>query len=266
MDPLLTKYQQFPNKMLKCLQELFECKNTKNMLANTIFEKSTSMTKVYYLLILTSLINESVAICQTIDPWKNIYSESAWTARDKWQKSNELIELLKIKKNSVVADIGSHEGYMTYKLSKIVGDSGRVYAVENRIPMVGLMQLKTKEKGISNIRPVFAPKDDLGLPSDSLDAVIILDTYHEVINYDVLLKNVKMALVKDGLLLICEPIADVRKLSSRTEQTKKHEIGIGYVLKDLDKAGFKVLFKKEDFVDREKVKGDKMWVIVAAKK
>lgn len=212
------------------------------------------------------MVNWPDAISQTIDPWKNIYSESAWAARDKWQKPSELIQLLKIKKNSVVADIGSHEGYMTYKLSKIVGDSGRVYAVENRIPMVGLMQLKTKEKAISNIIPVFAPKDNLGLPSDSLDAVMILDTYHEVTNYNVLLKNVKKALVKDGILLICEPIADERKKSNRTEQMKKHEIAIEYALQDLDKAGFKVLIKMENFIDREKIKGDKMWVIVAVKK
>ncbi len=212
------------------------------------------------------MVNRPDAISQTIDPWKNIYSESTWNDRDKWQKPIELIELLKIKKNSIVADIGAHEGYMTYKLSKIVGDSGRVYAVENRINMVGLMQLKTKEKGITNIQPVFAPKDDMGLPSDSLDAVMILDTYHEVINYDVLLKNVKNALVDDGLLLICEPIADERKRLNRAEQAKKHEIAIEYVLQDLDKAGFKVLIKRENFIDREKIKGDKMWVIVAAKK
>lgn len=224
------------------------------------------MARVCFLLILISLVNRPDAISQAIDPWKNIYSESAWNARDKWQKPIELIELLKIKKNSVVADIGSHEGYMTYKFSKIVGDSGRVFAVENRIHMVGLMQLKTKEKGITNIRPVFAPKDDLGLPSDSLDAVIILDTYHEVTSYQVLLKNVKNTLVNDGVFLICEPIADVRKKLSRTEQAKKHEIAIEYVLQDLDKAGFKVVVKKENFIDREKIKGDKMWVIVAVKK
>jgi SAM-dependent methyltransferase len=104
------------------------------------------------------------------------------------------------------------------------------------------------------------------LPADSLDAVLILDTHHEVTNYDVLLKNVKKALVKDGILLICEPIADERKKSNRTEQMKKHEIAIEYALQDLDKAGFKVLIKMENFIDREKIKGDKMWVIVAVKK
>lgn len=225
------------------------------------------MSRAYSFFLLASLMNWPDAISQTIDPWKNIYSESAWNDRDKWQKPTELIQLLKIEKNSVVADIGAHEGYMTYKLSEIVGDSGRVYAVENRINMVGLMlmQLKTKEKGITNIRPVFAPKDDLGLPSDSLDAVMVLDTYHEVVNYDVLLKNIKNALVKEGLLLICEPIANERKKLNRAEQAKKHEIAIEYVLRDLDKAGFKVHIKKENFIDREKIKGDKMWVIVAAK-
>lgn len=223
------------------------------------------MTRVYCPLILVLLIHSVDALPQAVDPWKNIYSESAWSARDQWQKPHELIALLKIKKNSVVADIGSHEGYMTYKLSKIVGDSGKVYAVENRIPMVGLMQLKVKEKGIVNIIPVFAPGNDLGLPKDSLDAIIILDTYHEVIGYEQLLENIKNSLVKDGRLVICEPIADKRKMLSRSEQAKKHEIAIEFVLQDLAKAGYKVMTKKENFIDREKIKGDKMWIISAMK-
>jgi ubiquinone/menaquinone biosynthesis C-methylase UbiE len=227
--------------------------------------KSSLVTRVCCSLILASLIHSLDALSQAVDPWKNIYSESAWSARDEWQKPIELIELLKIKKNSVVADIGSHEGYMTYKLSKIVGDSGKVYAVENRIPMVGLMQLKVKEKGIINIKPVFAPGNYLGLPYDSLDAIIILDTYHEVIEYESLLKNIKNSLVKGGRLVICEPIADERKALSRSEQAKKHEIAIEFVLQDLAKAGYKVMIKKENFIDREKIKGDKMWVISAVK-
>ena len=38
-----------------------------------------------------------------------------------------------------------------------------------------------------------------------------------------------------------------------------------YVLEDLGKAGFQIVNKSETFVDRTKVKGDKMWLVVAKK-
>ena len=31
------------------------------------------------------------------DQWKNVYSKGAWTARDKWQKADELIRQLNLK-------------------------------------------------------------------------------------------------------------------------------------------------------------------------
>ena len=64
------------------------------------------------------------------DPCKNVYTESAWTARDKWQKADELIRNLNIKPGSKVADVGCHEGYITIKLSGTVGKTGKVFAVD----------------------------------------------------------------------------------------------------------------------------------------
>src|SRR5688500_2143913 len=64
------------------------------------------------------------------DQWKNIYSYHAWDARDKWQKADELMKLLKIDEGSHVGDVGCHEGYMTFKPAAVVGNSGKVYAVD----------------------------------------------------------------------------------------------------------------------------------------
>jgi hypothetical protein len=61
------------------------------------------------------------------DQWKNVYTESAWVERDKWQKADELIRQLNIKAGSKVADVGSHEGYMTLKLAASVGSAERCY-------------------------------------------------------------------------------------------------------------------------------------------
>src|SRR5689334_22751415 len=64
------------------------------------------------------------------DQWKDVYKESAWAGRDKWQKTDELIKQLRIQSGSRVADIGCNEGYMSFKLARVVSNSGKVYAVD----------------------------------------------------------------------------------------------------------------------------------------
>ncbi len=43
--------------------------------------------------------------------------------RDTWQKPEEILNALDIKKGQIVADIGAGSGYLTVKLSECVGPS-----------------------------------------------------------------------------------------------------------------------------------------------
>lgn len=199
------------------------------------------------------------------DPWKNIYSKPAWEARDKWQRADELISLMKITEGSHVADIGCHEGYMTFKLARVVNVSGKVYAVDVDQSKLTKLDSYITEKKLTNIQTVKGDYDDPKLPQEHLDGVIILDTYHEMDDHDEILQHVKTALKKGGRLVICEPIADERRKASRSVQEGKHELGMRYALEDLTKAGFRIIHQKDPYVDRTKEKGDKMWVIVAEK-
>lgn len=108
--------------------------------------------------------------------------------------------------------------------------------------------------------------DNPKLPLNMLDAVIILDTYHEMDDHDKILQHIKASLKPGGRLVICEPIAEERRTLNREDQEKKHELGMNYALDDLQKAGFSIIKKLDPYVDRSKEKGDKMWLIVAAKK
>jgi ubiquinone/menaquinone biosynthesis C-methylase UbiE len=199
--------------------------------------------------------------CQ--DTYKNIYIRHAWKARDAWQRADELIRLLGISPGSEVADIGCHEGYMTFKLSKIVGNDGQVYAVDINQSKVDKVKTFAEKNNITNIKVIKGDYDDPKLPAAKLDAVIILDTYHEMDDHDEILKHVKASLKPGGKLVICEPIAEERRKSSRADQERKHELALQFALEDLAKAGFKVTFQKDPFIDRVKEKGDKMWVVVA---
>ncbi|MBL7873342.1 MAG: class I SAM-dependent methyltransferase [Cyclobacteriaceae bacterium] len=199
------------------------------------------------------------------EAWKNVYTESAWADRDRWQKADELIKQLNLKMGSQVADVGCHEGYMTTKLSKAVGAQGKVYAVDVEQPKLDKLATNLVKRNLTNVQIIKGDYDNPKLPLNSLDAVIILDTYHEMDDHDAILQHIKSALKQNGRLVMCEAIADERRALSRADQERKHELGMNFALEDLKKAGFTVLKEQDSFVDRTKEKGDKMWLIVVRK-
>lgn len=199
------------------------------------------------------------------DPWKDIYSENAWYDRDTWQKAPELISRLQIGPGSTVADIGCHQGYMTFKLAKVVASTGKVYAVDVEKGKIDKVEAYAARTGVTNVVTVKGDYDNPKLPEASLDAVIILDTYHEMDDHNEILEHIKTSLRPGGRLVICEPIAEARRALSRSEQEGRHELAMKFAVEDLRRAGFIVHEEADRFIDREKVKGDKMWVVVAAK-
>ncbi len=198
--------------------------------------------------------------------YRNVYKESAWEDRDKWQKPGMILKAMSFDKGDRVADVGSHQGYMTVKLAEAVGEEGKVYAVDiDKNQLRNLEDNLRKRSLLDRVEAIHADPDNPKLPGNTLDAVIIMDTYHEIEDYKEVLRHIKEALKPGGRLVIIEPIADDRKSWSRRRQAEKHEIAIRYVVKDLRDAGFNLLQDDTEFVDRREVKGDAMWMLVAEK-
>jgi precorrin-6B methylase 2 len=206
----------------------------------------------------------SVSLVHAQDMWKDVYSEKAWSDRDRWQKAPELIRHLALSPGGRVADIGCHEGYMTVKLAAAVGSTGKVYAVDIEQSKLDRLDANLKQRNITNVIPIKGKEDDPLLPL-ALDAVIILDTYHEMDAHEQILQRIKQSLKPGGRLVLCEAIANSRKNASREEQEGKHELGLSFALEDIKKAGFTLVYQKEAFVDRTAEKGDIMWIIVVKK-
>jgi ubiquinone/menaquinone biosynthesis C-methylase UbiE len=199
------------------------------------------------------------------DQWKNVYTESAWEDRDNWQRADEIISELNLKPGSSVADIGCHEGYITIKLTKTVNKSGKVFAVDVEQSKLDKLKGHLTKRNITNVEIIKGDYDSPKLSVNSVDGVIILDTYHEMDDHDKILQHIKAALKPGGRLVLCEAIAEERRNLSRQDQERKHELGMNFALEDLKKAGFTIIKQQDPFVDRTKIKGDKMWLIVAKK-
>ena len=107
---------------------------------------------------------------------------------------------LQIADGSVVADLGAGSGWFTTRLAARVGPSGTVYAEDIQQLMLNAIQLRVQREGLKNVKPVLGTPLDPRLPTDALDAVLIVDTYHEMEDPVVLLRHISGSLKKSGLV------------------------------------------------------------------
>ena len=70
------------------------------------------------------------------------------------EQPDRALDVLKIAKGAVVADVGAGSGYMTERLASRVGPDGKVYAVDIQPEMLRLLGLRLKQQNILNVVPI----------------------------------------------------------------------------------------------------------------
>jgi len=191
------------------------------------------------------------------------YSKEDWKDRDTWMKVDQIFDLAEVGGGDQVADIGCHEGYLSFHLSKRVGDGGKVHAVDVQEYRLDDLKGYIKEKGTTNIEVILGDYDDPKLPEATLDIVFIVDTYHEMDDYMKILSHVKKALKPNGRLLLLEKLKDPHKGKGREAQASAHTLSIKYVKDELREAGFKISKEITDFGIWNHESEKQMWILVA---
>jgi ubiquinone/menaquinone biosynthesis C-methylase UbiE len=108
------------------------------------------------------------------------------------------MDALAIADASRVADVGAGSGWFTIRLARRVGPQGLVYAEDVQQEMLNAISRRVQREGLANVRPVLGRGSDPRLPAGSLDAVLIVDAYHEFEDRVALLANVAEALKPQG--------------------------------------------------------------------
>jgi ubiquinone/menaquinone biosynthesis C-methylase UbiE len=107
------------------------------------------------------------------------------------------MDALNISENSVVADLGAGSGWFTVRLAVRVGPNGKVYAEDIQHQMIEAITRRVAREGLRNVETILGSPSDPRLPQP-VDAVLIVDAYHEMEHKVVLLRNVARALKPDG--------------------------------------------------------------------
>jgi len=193
------------------------------------------------------------------------YAEYEWEDRDKWMNVSKIFDLADIQEGNKVADIGCHEGFLSVRLAKRVGESGGVYAVDVREDRLESLKENLEVRNIKNVEVILGDYDNPKLPIETLDVVIVMDTYHEIEDYMEVLGHIHAALKPGGRLLMLEKLKDHAKGKSRDKQADSHTLASNYVKKELEQAGFKITKSISDFGKWEREESKTMWILVATK-
>lgn len=172
----------------------------------------------------------------------------------------ELFENLKLQEGNWVADVGSSSGRYTFAMSSKVGNTGHVFAVDIDDNALDELQENIVERNANNVTPVFSIPGNPMLPVNSLDAVLVRNTYHEFTRYMGMLRQIRQSLKSDGRLIISDSITDDLKDESRDEQTDHHKIKMEFVKNELIGAGYKIEKEDKNFFDSG---NHRHWLIVA---
>lgn len=157
--------------------------------------------------------------------------------RDENLQINRVMDVLKITEGSTVADIGAGSGWFTVRAARRVGAKGTVYAVEINADYLKHIEERAANEKLSNINTVLGKEDDPLLPRESISAVLILKTYHEIAQPILLLSRLREAMRPGALLGIID----------RNGNGKDHGISRQVVIREAEEAGFS-LIEQYDFV------------------
>ena len=119
--------------------------------------------------------------------------------RDFFLPRKNILKEVGIKPGFQVLDYGCGPGGYIVPLAKLVGESGKVYALDIHPLAVQKVQDIASKKQLINVETILSDCKT-GLPDKSLDAVLLYDVFHELSDPDGVLQELHRVLKPDGIL------------------------------------------------------------------
>jgi SAM-dependent methyltransferase len=167
--------------------------------------------------------------------------------RDAWQKPEEVLDLLELGVDMVVADIGAGTGYFAVRLAERV-PAGHVWAVDVEPAMVRHINRRARDEGLDNLYGVLGRPDDPLLPEPA-DMVLMVNTYHHIAHRPAYLKRLRGHLSPLGRLTI----VDFKMGKRPVGPPETVKVPPDQVIRELNAAGYTVVLDDRDALPHQYV-------------
>jgi ubiquinone/menaquinone biosynthesis C-methylase UbiE len=159
-----------------------------------------------------------------------------------------LIEVLRAKPGSVVADIGAGpDALLTIPMARHVGPTGRVYATE--LGTSSLEKLRSVVEKAAAVNVEIVPGDPLktNLPPGCCDAIFIRYVYHHFADPLAMNASLRDALRPGGVLAIIEFAPRGREAQAPAGRAldDAHGVSAESIVRELKSAGFELMSSEQ---------------------
>ena len=119
--------------------------------------------------------------------------------RDFFLPRLHILKEMGIKPGFHVLDYGCGPGGYIIPLVELVGESGKIHALDIHPLAIQKVQNIASKKQLTNVETILSDCQT-ALPDSSLDAVLLYDIFHHLSDPDLVLKELHRVLKRDGIL------------------------------------------------------------------
>jgi ubiquinone/menaquinone biosynthesis C-methylase UbiE len=154
-----------------------------------------------------------------------------------WEENpDQALDLLNLRKGQTVADVGAGVGYLTLRIARRVGPTGKVYGVDVQKEMLERLKKNAAKAKLTNVETIQGTETDPMLPAGKVDLILMVDVYHELSQPQAMLQNIKKALSPDGRLALVEYRKEDPSIPIRVE----HKMSAWEVQTEVEAEGYKL--------------------------
>lgn len=157
--------------------------------------------------------------------------------REDEERCSLLLANLGLKPGMTVCDLGCGNGFYSLPLARLIGDDGRVLAVDIQPEMLIELREKAERESIDNIIPILGSVHDPRLPNRSVDLILLVDVYHEFSHPVQMLDRMKASLKPGGRIALVEFRAEDDSVPIKQE----HKMTKEQILKEFPANGYKLV-------------------------
>ncbi len=143
----------------------------------------------------------------------------AFKIRDFFLPRRNILKEIGVKPGFHLLDFGCGSGSYILETVKLVGEKGKVYALDIHPLAIKAVQNISSRNQVSNIETILSDCRT-GLPDDSIDVILLYDTFHDLSEPSKVLKELHRVLKLKGILSFSDHHMKKNEILSKVTQGK----------------------------------------------
>jgi len=119
--------------------------------------------------------------------------------RDSRHPRADILKEVQLKQGFQVLDYGCGPGGYVFPASKMIGETGKLYALDATPLAIKMVKNIVAKNGLKNVETILSDCPT-GLPGQSLDAVLLYDVFHDLEDQPAVLNEIHRVLKQNGVL------------------------------------------------------------------